>query len=189
MAFKEVNTLDAENTTALGGFNKKTGKKNPTSAEGYYLGSREVDSKKSKNGKASIHFLQTPKGNQGIWGKTDLDRKLSAVTPGTMVRITQSGTVPTPNGDMYKFKVEVDNDNTIEVNASSYSTTNSDESDETDTYSSTDDEDETDTYSSTDDEDEPTAQPYEEEVISKAVAMTALERQRKVEALLKGKRN
>ena len=33
-----------------------------------------------------------------------------------MIRITQTGTVPTPNGDMYKFTVEVDAENTIEVN-------------------------------------------------------------------------
>src|SRR3954468_6708897 len=111
MGFREVQTLDAEVTIALGGRNKKTGKANPTSAEGYFLGSRQVDSKKSKNGKASIHFLQTAEGNLGVWGKTDLDRKLSAVTPGTMVRITQSGMVATPNGDMYKYKVEIDESN------------------------------------------------------------------------------
>lgn len=115
MGFKEVQTLDADNTVALGGVNRKTNKKNPTSAEGYFLGSRKVESKKSKSGYAYIHFLQTPKGNLGVWGKTDLDRKLLTVTPGTMIRITQSGMVPTPNGDMYKYKVEQDSGNLIDV--------------------------------------------------------------------------
>lgn len=115
MGFREVASLDADVTTALGGKNKKTGKPNPTKAEGYYLGSRKVDSKKSKDGKAYIHFLQTSKGNLGVWGKTDLDRKLTTIAPGTMVRVSFDKMVPTPNGDMYKFKVEADPDNTIEV--------------------------------------------------------------------------
>lgn len=112
MSFKEVASLDAEVTISLGGVNKKTGKKNPTSIEGYYLGSRVVESKK---GESKIHFFQTSKGNVGVWGKTDSDRKLSGVTPGTMTRISFDKMQPTPNGEMYKYKVEVDGDNTIEV--------------------------------------------------------------------------
>lgn len=115
MAFKEVVSLECENTTALGGINKKTGRANPTKAEGYFLGSKEVESKKSKNGKAKIHVLQTSDGNLGVWGKTDLDRKMLTVAAGAMIRITQNGKTPTPNGDMYKYKVEVDTENTIDV--------------------------------------------------------------------------
>lgn len=115
MSFKEVQTLDADTTISLGGVDRKTGKKRPTQIEGYYLGKREVDSPKSKSGKASLHFLQTSKGNIGVWGKTDLDRKLDAVAPGTMVRATFTGMQGTPNGEMYKFKVEADESNTIDV--------------------------------------------------------------------------
>lgn len=116
MAFKTVTSLDADTTISLGGFNKKTRKDNPNSVEGYYLGSRKVDSKKSTNGFAYIHFLQTPTGNLGVWGKTDLDRKLVTVTPGTMIRATHTGMQATPKGEMYKYKVETDDENTIEVN-------------------------------------------------------------------------
>lgn len=126
MGFKELQALDAEHVTALGGKDKKTNKANPKTAEGYYLGSRKVESKKSKSGYAYIHYLQTDKGNLGIWGKTDLDRKILSVDPGTMIRVTQSGMQPTPNGDMYKFKVEVDLENTIEVNVASESDSNND---------------------------------------------------------------
>lgn len=115
MAFKEVNDLSCDVTIALGGTSKKTGKANPTSITGYYLGSRTVEDKKKKSGISYIYALQTPKGNVGVWGKTDLDRKMAAVPTGAMIRVTQSGTTPTPNGDMYKFKVEVDQDNTIDV--------------------------------------------------------------------------
>lgn len=112
MGFKEVSSLDAEVTISLGGVNKKTGKKNPTSVEGYYLGSRTVEGKK---GDSKIHFFQTSKGNLGVWGKTDSDRKLGGVAPGTMTRISFDKMQATPNGDMYKYKVEVDADNTIDV--------------------------------------------------------------------------
>lgn len=114
MAFTEISSLNCETTTALGGRNKE-GKPNPTQVEGYFIGSKDVESRKSKTGKAKLHILLTAKGNVGIWGKTDLDRKMLNVTPGVMVRITQNGKVPTPNGEMYKFKVEVDSENTTEV--------------------------------------------------------------------------
>jgi len=114
MGFTEVSSLDADVTIALGKINKETGKPYPKQAEGYFLGSRIVQ---NKRGESRLFFLQTPKGNLGIWGTTDLDRKLGQVQPGTMVRITSTGTKPTPNGDMYTYKVEVDKSNTIEVQA------------------------------------------------------------------------
>lgn len=118
MAFKQVASLDADVSYALGGINKKTGKPNPTKVEGYYLGTRQVESKMSKTGFANIHFIQTSKGNVGIWGKTDLDRKIKQVTLGYMVRITQSGMQTIPGKKpMYKYVVESDDENTIEVAA------------------------------------------------------------------------
>ena len=118
MAYKQIQAVDADTTTAVGGKNKKTGKTNPTSVEGYYLGKKEVDSPKSKTGKAFLYILQTPKGNLGVWGKTDMDKKMKQVTPGNMIRITHSGMQATPNGEMYKYTVEQDDTNTIEVAAS-----------------------------------------------------------------------
>lgn len=115
MAFKKVTDLSADTTISLGGTNRKTGKKNPDSIEGYYLGSRKVDDKKKKDGFSYIHTFQTSKGNVGVWGKTDLDRKLLTVTPGLMVRATFDRMVPTPNGEMYKYEVAVDDENTTEV--------------------------------------------------------------------------
>lgn len=115
MAFRTVAAIDADITTAVGGVNKKTGKKNPTSVEGYFLGKKQVDSPKSKTGKAWLYILQTPKGNLGVWGKTDMDKKMSQVAPGSMTRITHTGMQPTPNGEMYKYTVEQDSDNVISV--------------------------------------------------------------------------
>lgn len=119
MAFREVNNADAEKSISLGGFNKTTKKDNPTSVTGYYLGFKDIASKKSPSGKSKLHIFQTKDGNLGVWGKTDLDRKLETVTNGTMVRASYKGTITTKNGNtMYEFKVEIDEDNTIEVAAS-----------------------------------------------------------------------
>jgi len=115
MAFEEIKSLDCDTTISLGGTNKKTGKKNPTQIEGYYLGSRTVADQKKKSGVSYIHVLQTKDGNTGVWGKTNLDNKMKSVTPGFMIRITQSGMQSTPNGDMYLYKVEVDKENTVDV--------------------------------------------------------------------------
>lgn len=115
MGFKEVASLDADVTISIGKLDRKTGKQGPKSAEGYYLGSRTVQ---NKRGESKLHFLQTEKGNVGVWGTTDMNRKLSQVVPGTMVRITSNGTKPTPNGDMYMYRVELDETNTIEADSS-----------------------------------------------------------------------
>lgn len=114
MAFETLADLDCSTTTALGGKNKE-GKANPTTITGYFIGTRAVVSKKSKTGEAALHVIQTPKGNVGVWGKTNLDSKMKGVTPGHAVRITFTGMVETKNNPMYKYKVEVDKDNFIEV--------------------------------------------------------------------------
>src|SRR5258708_3017373 len=114
MAFKVLASLDADVSVAIGKTDKKTGKKGPNSAEGYYLGSRKVMTKK---GEATLHFLQTPEGNLGVWGTTDMNRKLSSAQPGAMTRITFVGMKDTPKGPMFSYKIEVDAENTIEVEA------------------------------------------------------------------------
>lgn len=115
MGYKEIKSLDADVTISLGGQNKKTKKNNPTQVEGFFLGSREVKSPKSKSGLAFIHFFQTSKGNVGVWGKTDMDRKLQTAERGYMTLVKYEKMVPTPNGDMYKYSVAQDSDNTIDV--------------------------------------------------------------------------
>lgn len=182
MAFKQVQDLDAETTIALGGRNKKTGKANPTEVEGYYLGKRKVESKKAKSGFAFIYYFQTPKGNVGVWGKTDLDRKMEGVTPGLMVRASFSKMVPTPNGEMYKFLVEFDPDNTIEVATLSAGAGNDTEDSNTYTGSSVDTLDEEEGYSNGEDTDEDAAQ-------SAALAAAEAAQRARVQAILKGNKS
>lgn len=180
MAFKEVSDLSADITISLGGVSKKTGKKNPTSIEGYYLGNRQVEDKKKKSGISFIYIFQTAKGNVGVWGKTDLDRKMQSAALGTMVRATHVGMTPTPNGEMYKYKVEVDKDNTIEVSAAP-----SPGAPQPDTYSS----DEEPSYSASADEEDNAEENAEIDEVSleeaqRVLAAAAAERKAKVQALL-----
>lgn len=142
MAFKEVQDLSPDTVISLGGVNKKTGKKNPTSIEGYFVGSREVPDRKKKSGLSYIYVFQTKDGNLGVWGKTDIDRKMAGATPGQMMRLTFSGMRDTPNGEMYTYKVEFDSYNTIEV-ATLSSAASSEESDQEDS-STSDNDDESD---------------------------------------------
>jgi len=137
MAFKEVQSLDADTTISLGGFNKKTRQDNPTQITGYFLGTRKVASPKAKSGFSYLHIFQTEEGNVGVWGKTDLDRKMTALTSnlGALVRVTQKGSKPTKNGnDMYMFRVEVDNDDRIEVTAPTEASSVEEETYEEETY-------------------------------------------------------
>lgn len=182
MAFTPVQDLDADITISLGGINKKTGKKNPTEVEGYYLGTRTVDSKKDKKGYAHIYFFQTQNGTIGVWGKTDLDRKMKQVKPGTMTQIKQSGTIATPNGDMYKFTVAVDKENTIEVADHSDSSPHSDAVEATSYAASNDDEEAEET------EEEQLELPLPRAAAPSRPATTpSAERQAKVQALLSRK--
>lgn len=115
MGFTTLADLDTDNCTAIGGIDKKTGKPNPKSIEGYFIGTKQTVSTKAKTGFAALHVVQTKTGNTGVWGKTNLDSKLLGVPAGTMVRITFLGMQETKNNPMYKYKVEVDRENTIEV--------------------------------------------------------------------------
>lgn len=177
MAFKTVLSLDAEVTFAIGGVDKKTKKKNPTQAEGYYLGKRVVEG--GKYGPSTIFFLQTPKGNVGIWGKTNLNNQMAGVSPGCMIRITYAGQVPTPAGDMHKYKVEVDEDNTIDVSALSNST---------DTEEAVEDTEEDDQVGQTPEDDEFTDEYEAPEAVAVKSNVGKTDRAAKVAALLSNKK-
>ena len=119
MGFKEVATLDTDNTVTIGGVNKKTGKANPKTIEGYFIGTKGgLPNKFNADKPNQLHILQTQNGNVGVWGKTNLDQKLRGVLVGSMIRITFTGTKPSGKGnDMLCYKVEVDADNTIDVDS------------------------------------------------------------------------
>lgn len=175
MAFKEVTDLNTDIVHSIGGTSRKTGKKNPTSIEGYYLGKREVADQKKKSGKSYIYIFKTPRGNEGAWGKTDMDRKMVSAPVGTMVRITFTGMQNTTNGEMYKYRVETDSDNTIEVTEESVPDNSVTESFEEQGYSDLD-EDQSDN-----------AQDVRQSDLAAATQQSAAERAARVKAMLNGK--
>lgn len=122
MAFQDVTDLSCETVVSIGGVNKKSKRANPTSIEGFYIGSRDVESKLSPTGMSKLHIFQTPTGNTGVWGKTDLDNKLKTVAPGVLTRVTFTHKVPSKYGEMYKYRVQVDLNNVVDVSSALAST-------------------------------------------------------------------
>lgn len=176
MAFKKLTSLETDITIALGGVSKE-GKKNPSQIEGYYLGSRTTKSDRSKNGVSNIYVLQTAEGNVGVWGKTHLDKQMPNVTPGAMIRITQSGKQRTKNGDMYLFEVEQDLENVIEVSSNTASPAASAGAVAQESYG----------YDGGDETEDEDDGGYEEEVTPVATKVASAERKAMLEARLAGK--
>lgn len=189
MAFREVADLDCSETVAIGGKNKETGKPNPKSIEGYFIGTKKTE---TKLGECSLHILQTQKGNVGVWGKTNLNQKMTAVKPGQMIRISFVGLVETKFNPMFKYKVEVDPENTIDVASASGNDAPEDfEAEEGESFNSdhsyqTDDEEEAsfdDDTAADEAEYVPPTPPH------KAAAVPDASRQDKVKALLAGRKS
>jgi hypothetical protein len=114
MAYEEVLSLESDVTYSLGKLNKKTGKTDPKSVEGYYIGNRKVE---TRLGDSLIHFFKTKTGNVAVWGTNDLNRKLQNIKLGTMVKAEFVGMKDTPRGEMRYFKVSQDKNNFIEVDS------------------------------------------------------------------------
>lgn len=184
MAFREILDLDCETAISLGGFNKKQRKDNPTQIEGYFIGSKIVDSAKSKTGKAYLHIFQTAEGNVGVWGKTDLDRKMSSVVPGVMTRASFTGMAPSKNGEMYKFKVLQDSENRIDVDTGPKNTPVQVEAQESDEdYVASDESDDSSDEEALDEA--PVARPVAPKVPLKT---PSADRQAAIQALLKNRK-
>ncbi len=114
MAFETVKDLSTDVVHKLGGgINKQTKKPNPNKIEGYYLGSRTVQ---TVNGDAKIHVFQTPKGNEGVWGTKELNDKLGQVKEGTMTLVNYGGKKALKGGKtLHTYTVAQDKENTVAV--------------------------------------------------------------------------
>lgn len=118
MGYQDIKVTDAISLGQPGSTNKKTGKPLLSVIEGYYVTSRQVPDAKKKSGKEFIYTLQTSEGLKEVWGKTNLNRRMSNAVVGAMTRISNTGeTQPTPNGDMQLFRVQQDLDNVTDVSA------------------------------------------------------------------------
>lgn len=113
MSYEKMTDLGTDKVYALGGVNSKTNEKNPLQVEGYYLGSRNVQ---TTNGPSVIHVFQTPKGNEGVWGTKKLNDNLNKSVIGKAVLVKYSGKVKIAGGKtQHTYEFFVDRDNTIAV--------------------------------------------------------------------------
>lgn len=115
------------------------GEGNPTSIEGYFLGSKDTS---SDFGPGKLHLFQTEEGVIGVWGKTRMNNLLTADLRGQMVLVNFTGMIaPSKKGrrPSYGYKVQHDTQNVIDVsNIDLTSTLESSEDSETevDSYES-----------------------------------------------------
>lgn len=143
MAFREVQSLDAEQVIRVG---EEDGSDNTVETiSGYYLGFKEIANSLNPTRKSKIHVFSIEGRNVGVWGTSVMDRKLAAVpapsnpnTPseGTafMTTVTFTGLKPaTKKGyrPSKNYNVGFDDENLIKVDAAIESSINtgSDEDD------------------------------------------------------------
>jgi hypothetical protein len=139
MGYEKITDLSCDTVVKLGGVDEKTGKKNPTTMEGYYLGARKVQ---SSNGESVIHVFQTAKGNMGIWGSADTNTKLGSAKLGRMTLVEFQGKVKIGGGKTKnRFDVSQDPDLNIAVSTpptSASASSNSNDGDYESNYSDDD---------------------------------------------------
>lgn len=94
---------------------KVGGEGNPTSIEGYFLGSKDTE---SDYGPGKLHLFQTQEGVVGVWGKTRMNNLLTEAHRGQMVLLSFTGMIqPSKKGrrPSYGYKLQYDPSNTIDV--------------------------------------------------------------------------
>lgn len=184
MAFQDFSNPRPEKWVTLGGRNKETGKPNPTTAKGYYLGSFESQNKFNKDKKNTNLVLMTPQGLLGLTAPSHLVKKIkenetnlakrNIDARGLMVEISFVGEQDVGKGNPMKlFKVGFDPEN----RGSSELTLLTEESE-------TGSDEESD-YVGPDSYDQVAEQEEEQPVVQAAqLAQSAKERAAKVQALL-----
>lgn len=148
MAYKTKFDGSTDKTIQLGG-KKADGTPNPTSLEGYFLGSKDTQ---SDYGPGKLHVFQTKDGTVGVWGKSRLDNLLTSELVGQMTLVTFTGMIESSKKGRrpsYGYRVQHDEDDKtnvsgLDLNAAPASTSESDEesSDYGDTNSSGQDDNE-----------------------------------------------
>lgn len=115
MAYITKQSLSTDKTITIGGVNRETGVKNPTSIEGYFIGTKTTPDKGFGPGK--LHIFQTKDGNVGVWGKSYLNSLLTAEMAGLMCLVEFQGMSKPKKGrnPAYTYGLKYDPDNRIEV--------------------------------------------------------------------------
>lgn len=109
--------LDDIRPVVLGGVDKKTGKKNPTQLEGYYLRVESRPNRFNPEKPQNFYVFQTAEGQVGIYGKAGIDREMKKATLGVMTLVKDTGQVlDTGKGNPMKvFQIAQDKANILDA--------------------------------------------------------------------------
>lgn len=91
---------------------------NPTTLEGYFLGTKTIPSQTKGFKDSSLHIFQTPDGVIGAWGTTYLDRLLTEDLKGMKCLVEFTGMIaPKKRGQRpaYGYKVQFDRGDMISI--------------------------------------------------------------------------
>lgn len=172
MAYRELTTLQCDKYLKLGGLNEKTGEKNPTVFEGYFLAKKTGKSNLDPNKDAYLYVFKTREGNVGINGTKSINDGMEAAVPGQMTMITFIGVKALKAGKkMNLYTINQDDTNTIAVSTPTPVQASRDEEEDSEENSNDDTTEEND---------------YEAEEQAAKSALAAAERKANVDALLKG---
>ncbi len=114
MAYEKLNDVKP---VALGGIDKKTGQRNPTELEGFYIRREEKPNKFNPGKPQSFYVFETKDGPVGLFGKAGIDREMKKASIGVMTKVVDTGKLlDTGKGNpMRVFEVYQDSSNTIDV--------------------------------------------------------------------------
>lgn len=109
--------LDDVTSVKLGGTDKKTGKKNPTQLEGYYLRKETRPNKFNPEKPQNFYVFMTSSGQIGTYSTAGIDREMKKATIGVMTLLKDTGEVlDTGKGNpMRVFQVAQDKSNVLDA--------------------------------------------------------------------------
>jgi len=84
--------------------------------QGYYVGKRKIDSKKSDSGESLIHIFREKDGTEvEVWSFDKLKRLLSRVPIGSMTKMIYTGTIQEGEKNIHQVEVYFDSDDKIQI--------------------------------------------------------------------------
>ena len=84
--------------------------------QGYYVGKRKVDSKRSDTGESLIHIFKEKDGTEvEVWSFDKLKRLLSKVPLGSFVKMIYTGTIQDGEKNIHQVDVYYDDADKIQI--------------------------------------------------------------------------
>lgn len=110
-----ITKFDGKTDTTINLGNKDSSTSNPTSVEGYFLGTKDVPD--NGYGAGKLHMFQTKAGVVGVWGKANSNRLMTPDLVGNMclLKFTGMGEKRKGKNPAYEYSLQYDKDNTTDT--------------------------------------------------------------------------